>query len=263
MRRVVMRLSRILVVALGASLVLAWANARGWDRVGWALAVGLLAGLLGLSLFGSLRGARARREQRWESALALPKRRPAAIAGLRRAIAKLSPAQRSERTRLTILLAELLDADGQYDEARGVMDGVSLDGLEPLEAGLVRHTRAVTHLRGAAPERALEALSGRAPSGDVELDQRLGLLETYARLELGEAQAALAEAGAVEAIRGVDESVALEARVVRAAALDALGRREEALVTLAALGRDSLTPLADLGQPRVRALARQVLEGFE
>jgi hypothetical protein len=61
---------------------------------------------------------------------------------------------------------------------------------------------------------------------------------------------------------GVDVSVRTEARVVRAAALDALGRREEAMVVLAALGRESLTPLSRLGQPRVRALAREILEGL-
>jgi hypothetical protein len=52
-----------------------------------------------------------------------------------------------------------------------------------------------------------------------------------------------------------------EARVVRAAGLDAAGRREEALVVLMALGRDTLGPLAELGQPRARELAKAALEG--
>jgi hypothetical protein len=55
--------------------------------------------------------------------------------------------------------------------------------------------------------------------------------------------------------------VVAEARVVRAAGLDAAGRREEALVVLMALGRDTLTPLAELGQPRARELAKAALEG--
>lgn len=265
MRRIVLRLSRILVVALVASLVFAWARSRGFDRVGWAVAMGAFALLLALSLLGSIRSARRRRERRWEAALSSAKRRPAAIRELRRMLARVAPSGRlqGERTRLSILLAELLDAEGQYGEASEVVDAIALDDLTPLEAGVVRHTRAVTHLRGAEPNEALHALAGRTPSGDVELDQRLGLLETYARLELGEAHAALSTAVALEKSGDVDESVALEARVVRAAALDALGRKEEALVTLAALGRESLMPLAELGQPRVRALARQVLDGSE
>ena len=59
----------------------------------------------------------------------------------------------------------------------------------------------------------------------------------------------------------MDPTVITEARVVRAAALDALGKQEEALVVLAALGREALRPLAELGHPRVRALARTVLDG--
>jgi hypothetical protein len=265
MRRVVLRLSRILVVALAASLVLGWARSRGFDRVGWAVATASLAALLALSLLGSIRSARTRREQRWEAAFASPQRRPGAIRELRRALARSPRSERGrgEHTRLSLLLAELLDAENQYAEATAVADAIALDSLSPVEAGLVRHTRAVTHLRGGQPNDALRALEGRAPSGDLELDQRLGLLETYARLELGDAHAALAHVAALEASDDLDESVSLEARVVRAAALDALGRREEALITLAALGRESLTPLAELGQPRVRALAQQVLEGLE
>jgi hypothetical protein len=48
---------------------------------------------------------------------------------------------------------------------------------------------------------------------------------------------------------------------VCAVALDLLGRREEALVVITSLGRSSLEPLAELGQPRARALARAALSG--
>jgi hypothetical protein len=266
MRSLALRLSRVLVVALAASGAILWSNAHGLGWLGWTIAVGLLSAWLGASLFRSAVGTRAQREARWEAALFSPAQRARAIAEVRRALRRLSPVKqrtRSEHTRLSVMLAELLDAQGDFSEASQVVDAIPLEALSPLEAALVRHTRAVTHLRNSDARGALAALTARAPSGDLELDQRLDLLEGYAKLELGDPQSALALAGNLEVARGVDESVVLEARVVRAAALDALGRREEALVTLAALGRDSLTPLSDLGQPRVRALAKVVLEGLE
>jgi hypothetical protein len=116
-------------------------------------------------------------------------------------------------------------------------------------------------LRASDAEGALRALSGRDLSGDLELDQRLGLLEAYAHIESGQIEKGLSHADMVASSEGVDPTVITEARVVRAAALDALGKQEEALVVLAALGRDALRPLAELGHPRVRALARTVLDG--
>ncbi len=265
MRALVLRLSRILMVALIASLAITWASAHGLPWLGWTIALGVLAAYLVVSAWQPWR-ARARREARWEAALFKAGQRARAIAEVRRALARLEPVApetRAEHTRLSVLLAELLDADRRYPEASAVVDALPLASLSALEAALVRHTRAVTHLRASDPEGALRALAGRATSGDQELDQRLELLENYAGLELGDVQRALTFAGELETSPATDESVVLEARVVRAAALDALGRREEALVALAALGRESLVPLADLGQPRVRALAALVLESYE
>lgn len=266
MRRLALRMSRIFVVALLATAVFAWAKSRGFSALGWAGVVGLFALLFGLAAWRMGFSSGPSREARWEAALFRPKQRPRAIAQLRRTLRRMTPVKqrsRSEHTRLSILLAELLDAEGQYREASAIVDALPLATLTPIEGALVRHTRAVTHLRASDPRGALEALSQRAASGDLELDQRLALLETYARMELGDPQLALAHAAELEGTRGIDDSVLLEARVVRAAALDALGRREEALVTMAALGRDSLLPLADLGQPRVRGLAKTVLESYE
>lgn len=265
MRSLVMRISRVFVVALLASGAIMVCSARGIAWLGWTIAVGLLSALLGSNLLGKRLWSREAREARWERALFRAERRPQAIAGVRRALRSLTPVKqrtRSEHTRLSVLLAELLDANGEYAEAAAVADALPLDALTVLEAALVRHTRAVTHLRASDAVGALAALEGRAPCGDVELDQRLALLESYAKLELGDPPLALKHAAELENQPGVDDSVVLEARVVRAAALDALGRKEEALVALAALGRDSLAPLADLGQPRVKALARTVLEGM-
>ena len=266
MRSIALRLARIFVVALLASAAIAWANARELGWIGWIVAIGLLIGVLGMRFMKLPFAVRQRPEARWESALYAPHKRAKAIQEVRRALRKLEPVRqrsRGEHTRFSILLAELLDAEGQCREASDVVDALPLEALGPLDAALVRHTRAVTHLRAADAQGALQALEGRLASGDLELEQRLSLLESYAKLELGEPGQALAFAATLEGTRGIDESVVLEARVVRAAALDALGRREEALVALAALGRESLEPLAELGQPRVRALARTVLESSE
>lgn len=266
MRSLVMRVSRVLVVALLASTAIMVCSARGLAWLGYTIAVALFSALLGASVLGTRFWSREARERRWELALFRAGKRPQAIAGVRRALRKLTPVKqrtRSEHARLSVLLAELLDANGEYAEAAAVVDALPLEALTPLEAALVRHTRAVTHLRGSNALAALAALEARAGSGDVELDQRLSLLESYAKLELGDPSQALTRAVELESAVGVDDSVVLEARVVRAAALDALGRKEEALVALAALGRESLTPLAELGQPRVRALARTVLEGMD
>jgi len=261
-----LRLFRILLVALLASGAIAWAQSHGRPQLGWAVAAGLFLLMLALDWRRRLLRARGSREARWEAALYAPEKRPRAIAQLRRALARLDaddPRRRSEHARLSLLLCDLLDASGAYEDARAVVDPIDLATLPPLEAALVRHSRAVIHLRGSDVTAALDALAGRSPSGDTELDQRLALLEAYARMEQGSAQEALAYASELEGLRGIDDSVALEARVVRAASLDALGRREEALVALAALGRSALGPLSDLGQPRVRALAKQVLEGLD
>jgi hypothetical protein len=258
------RIFRILAIALVAYLAIAWSTARGVPWIGWTIAVSFLVALLALSLFQRQHRGRAKREASWERAIYEADRRGKAIGEIKRELKGLEPVKqrtRADHARLSVLLAELLDADGDSAAAMAAVDGIGVTALPRLDAGLVRHTRAVTHLRAADPVGAQKALDGREPSGDLELDQRLGLLEAYALIELGEVDKGLAHADAVARTPGVDPSVVIEARVVRAAALDAMGKREEALVVLAALGRDSLAPLAELGHPRVRALARTVLDG--
>jgi hypothetical protein len=259
-----LRIFRIVAVGFLAYLAIAWSSARGLPWVGWTIASSLFVAWLALTLFQRQKSLRARREARWERAIYDADKRARALPELKRALKQLEPVRqktRLEHARLSVLLAELLDAEGEHAAAMAAVDGIGLSALPRLDAGLVRHTRAVTHLRGGDATGALAALSQRDPSGDVELDQRLGLLEAYAHIELGQVQKGLAHADMVAASPGVDPTVITEARVVRAAALDALGKREEALVVLAALGRESLAPLADLGHPRVRALARVALDG--
>ena len=262
MRKTIVRVGRAILLAFALYVALVWSERRDLPWVGYAVAGGLLAVLGVLSLRTSLARRRQQREDRWERALYDAALRPRAIRELSAHLRGVSRGlrARSERARLSVMLAELHDADADYAAAMAVVDVVQLDGLSPLDAGVVSHTRAVVHLRGGDVAGALSALSGRAPSGDSELDARLDLLEAYARAERGETQAALDEAHRVEKLPALDPSVRLEARVVRAAALDVEGKREEALVTLAALGRESLRVLSDIGQPRVRELAKSVLD---
>lgn len=250
-------------IAFVAYVAIAWSRARGIPWLGWTIAVSVLSVWLGFALVQRHRQSKQLREARWERAIYEARGRARAIAEVKRAVKKLEPvrqAGRAEHARLSVLLAELLDADGDYAAATRAVDEVVITALDKLDAGLVRHTRAVTHLRASDPEGALRALDERTPSGDLELDQRLDLLEAYARIELGDVDAGLARAEAISHLAAADPSVITEARVVRAAALDAKGRREEALVALAALGRESLAPLAELGHPRVRALAKVALD---
>jgi hypothetical protein len=184
------------------------------------------------------------------------------IAELEQACRRLLPLThrtRSEHARLAVLSAELLDAAGEYVRAMAIVDALSLNGLLPLELGLVRHTRAVIHLRASDAQGALAALSAREPCGDRELDERLLLLEAYARIELGDAAAGVAAAKRLLDAEDAHESVLTEARVVWAAALDADGKRDEALVIMRGLGRETLEPLSELGQPRARVLAQAAL----
>lgn len=265
MRALGLRTFRILAIAFTAYVAVAWAYQSGRIWLGYTIAVAILSAWLGFSVLRMSKRSRQTRELRWEAAIFEGTRRPRAITEVQKALKKLTPVKqrtRVEHARLSVLLAELLDAQGQYKEAMAAVDALPLEALPALQAGLVRHTRAVTHLRGSDAQGALTALETREPSGDPELDLRLGLLEAYAQIELGQVDRGLAAADAVAHKSGVDSSVVTEARVVRAAALDAKGRREEALVVLAALGREALSPLSELGHPRVRELAKSVLDGF-
>lgn len=264
MRTHVQRLARVAALGLLAYVASAWFYQRGHTVLGLWLGGAVVVLALGIGVFSALRLLRARREHSWETAIFQPNLRTKAVTQLRQRIAKLSPVThrtRSEHARLSVLLAELLDAGADYEGAMAVIDGVVLTTLTPVEAGLVRHTHAVVHLRAGDAAGAQRVLSQREPAGDKELDQRLFLLELYARIEQGEAALGAREAEKLALSDEVHSSVAAEARVVWAAALDASGQREDALVVLMALGRESLAPLAELGQPRARSLAKAALEG--
>lgn len=260
MRRLGWRFLRIALVAIAAFAV--FHLLEPYD-LGWVV---LPAAVLATVLVGAVRWTWIRRkhavivrEQAWAEAVLDDGRRPRAIADVRRAVADLLPvthATRSEHARLTVLLAQLLDADGSNEEGQRLLDAIPSEGLGPVDAAVLRHGQAVLRLRAEQPERALEAVLARPrASGESELDLRLELLEASARLELGEPDRALETATRVRRAAGGDEELVLEARVVRAAALDVLGQRDEAVAVLRSLGDDVVEMLASLGQPRVRDLA--------
>jgi len=260
------RVLRVFALALLAYLAIVWFRGEGRSALGLWLGAAVVLFALLLGAYSAYRSWQARRESLWERAVYSPELREKAIRQLHAKLARLTPVThltRSEHARVSVLLAELLDAQVNYPAAIATIDAVDLTALSALEVGLVRHTRAVTHLRADDAHGALMGLGKREPTGDNELDQRLNLLEAYARIELGEVSWGLAEAERISLLENVHETVVSEARVVRAAGLDAAGRHEEALVVLTALGRDVLGPLSELGQPRARQLALAALASSE
>ncbi len=260
MQRIGWRLLRIALVATAAYAAFVWLQPRG---LGWVVLPAALVSTLLVSGYRWMRvrraGASGGREGRWAEAMLDTAKRPAAVAEVRREVARLEPvreATRSEHARLTVLLAQLLDAGGRNDEGLRLLDGLDFDALGPVDAALVRHGLAVLRLRADDARGALEVLEGRrGKSGEPELDLRLDLLEASARLELGEPERALETATRARRAAGGDEELIVEARVVRAAALDALGNRSDALDVLRSLGADVIEMLSQLGQRRVRELA--------
>lgn len=200
---------------------------------------------------------------RWEAAVTDDARRDGAIEEVREALEKsrrLGPRLRLEQAHLSVILAELLDAAGRPQEGSRVLTRVKIDELEPGQGAVVRHAKAVAYLAAGDTDNAdltLRVRGKRSSEGDVEA--RLDFLELMVAIEKGEPQKALDGADAIAKAHPQDPTLATDARVVEAAALDALGRRDEALAKLKALPKETLTALAQLGQPRVRPLAKEAL----
>lgn len=246
----------VALVAWGA-FVLLEPHGLGWLVI--PIAVVATLGVAGVRWWTLRRGGLgASREAAWAEATIDDAQRPRAIAEVRGARGKLDPSndeQRGRYARLTVLLAQLLDADGDNAQAQQVLEGIDLDTLGPIDAAVVRHGRAAMKLRAEDWQGALAALGKGNRTGTRELDLRLDLLEASARLELGETDRAMQIATRVRRAAGADEELMVEARVVRAAALDKSGQRDEAVKVIQSLGPDLITMLGLLGQRRVRELA--------
>lgn len=259
---------RLVLVALLAFL--AWAAYAYLDPRGYGWVAAAAIGLIALAWFG-LRWRRVRRARardasadRWAEALMDPPRRPAATRELREEREKLDTnkgKEASRHARLTLVLAELLEANGKAKEAVEVLDEVNDEELEEVLGAIVRHARAVSHLSAGDPKAAaaaLDALPG--PCGDPNVDIRIRLMRGLIAAESGDTDEALEIARfAREEVRG-EADLELEARVLEAVALDASGQREDALTVMARVGDDMLDVLLVLGLPRVKRLAAAVIE---
>jgi hypothetical protein len=259
-----LRAGRITAVAI-FSVILYYALA--YFDVAWAMApivaLGFLA-WLGETL--RMRYLRRKREQdwdRWEAAVDKESEREAAIAEVREALSKsqrLGPRLRLEQAHLSVILAELLDAAGRPAEGSRVLTRVKIDELEPGQGAVVRHAKAVSYLSAGDIENADLTLRVRgARSSEADVEARLDFLELMVSIEKGEPQRALDEAEAIAKKVPEDPSLMEEARVIEAAALDAMGKRDEAVAKIKALPEETQKALAKLGQPRARKLAKEAL----
>lgn len=255
---------RVVAVAAFATIVYFVLDYFG---VAWAM-VPLVTIVFAIWLGETLRmrwAARKKEESwdRWEAAVVDDDRRDAAIAEVREALEKsrrLGPRLRLEQAHLSVILAELLDAAGRPAEGSRVLTRVKIEELEKGQAAVVRHAKAVAYLSAGDVDNAdltLRVRGSRSTEDDVEA--RLDFLELMVAIEKGEPQRALDGADAIAKGCPSDPTLADDARVVEAAALDALGRRDEAIAKLNSLGKDTLGALARMGQPRVRPLAKDAL----
>ena len=258
-----LRLFRLLMVALAAWLAFRWLEPQG---LGWVvLAVAGLAVALWIGFRAVLvRRARAEEAQadRWAEALLVPEQRPAAVRELQaeRALRDpKNPKHAEAHARLTLVLAELLEAEGKPDAALDALGEVALAGLSDALRAVVLHARAISHLSAGDPEAAgasLDAIGG--PCGTRDVDLRVRLARGLVHVERGEREDALIVADEVRQESGDDRHLLLEARVLKAVAL-AEGDREAGLKTMAGIDDEMLEVLVVLGLPRVRRLADEAL----
>jgi len=260
MRAGIYRVLRVALIAGVAWLVWRWLEPMG---LGWLVLVIAGVGAVGWILFRVWRVKRAQRldarADGWAEALVDPSRRPAAIDELRAERAEHDGRAPEEHARLTLVLAELLEADGDAAGAVEVLEEVAPSGLDSALAAIVAHALAVAHLSAGDVEAARGALEDRDRSGDPKIELRCRMLLGLIEAEEGhhaEAKRIAAESKE-EALD--DEDLRLEARVLEAVAYDAAGDRAEALKRMARLGDEMLEVLTVLGLPRVRALAEEAL----
>jgi len=253
MHQLPLRIVRIVLVGAGAYAGYLLLEPYG---LGWLVLPIAIALILGLFLRRWLQVKRLSREiareEAWAQGVVDGLRRPTAVAEVRAAVAEAeTPA---DRVRLTVLLSDLVDAEGERDEAERLLADLDYKILPPVEGAVVRHALATLHFREGDAAAARSVLEPRVPRcGDADLDRRLELLDATADVELGEADRALETATRIRRAAGADEALALEARIVRAAALDARGDHDEAVSALSALGPEIIEALASLGGPRIRA----------
>ncbi len=267
MRGWLLRTFRMAFIAIAAWVAYRVLEPKG---LGWLVP---LAGAVGAFSWIGFRYARIRRRRAdeaqadlWAEALMDPPMRPNAVRELRARIGELdgSPRRLPLRARLTLVLAELLDADGEPAEALRALDALDVSALPPRTAVMVRHARAVASLSAGdaeAAEAILAELGG--PSGDRSVDLRVQALRGVLAAERGDGERALEIAEELRMEAANDPELRIEARVLKAVGLDALGDRDDAVTVMRGLGEEMLGVLLVLGLPRVKELADLALDDDE
>lgn len=267
MRSWLLRIFRVAFIAVAAFLAFRALEPEG---LGWVVLVVAGAGALAWIAWRLVQARRLAREDanadRWAEALMDPPLRPSAIRELRAELARLEPSRRKHaprHARLSLVLAELLEADGEPSEALEALRTVDERALPERTLLMVRHARAVASLSAGDVESAAAMVSELHASGDRALDLRIRALRGLVIAEKGEGERALELAEEVRLEAGTDPELRMEARVLKAVALDVLGERAEAVKVMRALGEEMLGVLLMLGLPRVKELADLALDDDE
>lgn len=267
MRSWLLRILRVLFIAVAAFLAFKMLEPEG---LGWIVLVAAAAFALAwiAMRYAAIRKRRAQDAEadRWAEALMDPPLRPSAIREIRAAIERLNPTKKRDahrHARLALVLAELLEADGEPLEALAVLRAVNDSALPERTALMVKHARAVALLSAGDVEGASAVLDELGVSGDRALDLRIRALRGLVLAEKGQGERALEIAEEVRVEAGEDADLRMEARTLKAVALDVLGERADAVRVMRALGEEMLGVLLVLGLPRVRELADAALDDEE
>jgi hypothetical protein len=232
----------------------------GWVMVPLGIVVALLWALESWRM-GQRRKERVAAWDRWEAAVLDDAARPTAIQEVREELRKafrLGSRLRVDQAHLSVILAELLDASGRAEEACEVLARVPLDELDASRRAVVRHAKVVAQISAGRHDEAEATLRAHKPPTEPDLDARFELLGRMLRIEKGEAEAALEGLdGVLAKVPGDETGLADDVLVVRAVALEALEKGDEAVAEMRKLEPVVLASLAKVGAPRVRALAER------
>ncbi len=268
--------ARSLVIGVAVFVLYAVFSAFGRPMWAFPVAMAFLLVVHGARIWRARRSLGARADA-WTLAQGAPSARVKAIDELRKVLAKMPGAGASgsgargdgasdngaTRAKLSVLLSELLQVSGDFDGARDALSAVDEAALSPGDRAGITYARALLSLRSGDADGAREILGRQSRLGlDDGVALRLELLDAAAELEVGDPETALQATNTVRKRAGADESLATEARVVRAAALDALGRREEAIQIMRDLGSEARAAIAAVGLPRARSLVDAVETPF-
>src|SRR5688572_26957514 len=122
MRRWMLLVLRVIFVGVAAWIAFSWLapSGRGW--IALVVALGLVAGWIGFRwLVVRRRRAEEARADRWASALFDPPRRAEAMVEIRAELAR-ADRKTDAYARIALVLAEMLEADGDTAGARAVLD---------------------------------------------------------------------------------------------------------------------------------------------